>query len=113
MEYSWLKEFPGAITVCDKRGKIIYMNDKSIKTFEKDGGAQLIGCNIMDCHPLEARRRIAAMLISKEKNVYTIEKKGVKKMIYQSPWYENGEFGGLVELSLEIPLEMPHFVRES
>lgn len=112
MQENWLKEFPGAVTVCDKRGKIIYMNDKSIKTFEADGGAALVGCNVMDCHPKEARRQIAAMLIEPKKNVYTIEKNGVKKMIYQSPWYENGEFAGLVELSLEIPFEMKHFVRE-
>jgi len=32
-------------------------------------------------------------------------------LIYQSPWYQNGEFAGLVEISLEIPEQMPHFVR--
>ena len=52
------------------------------------------------------------MMETHEKNVYTIEKKGIKKIIYQSPWFHNGEFGGLVELSLEIPFEMPHFIRE-
>ncbi len=41
-----------------------------------------------------------------------IGKNGVKKLIYQTPWIENGEFRGLVELSLEIPFEMPHFVRK-
>jgi hypothetical protein len=44
----------------------------------------------------------------REKNVYTIEKNGVKKLIYQSPWYYNGEYAGFVELSLEIPFEMEH-----
>ena len=47
----------------------------------------------------------------KKPNVYTIEKNGIKKLIYQSPWFENGEMKGLVELSLEIPFEMPHFIR--
>lgn len=32
-------------------------------------------------------------------------------MIYQSPWYKDGKFAGLVELSIEIPTEMAHFVR--
>lgn len=109
---NWLKEFHGAVTVIDKRGKIIYMNDKAAKTFEKDGGAALVGCNVMECHPLESRRKIAAMLIEKNKNVYTIEKNGIKKIIHQSPWYENNEFAGIVELSLEIPFEMPHFIRQ-
>jgi hypothetical protein len=53
-------------------------------------------------------------LLDNEKlNAYTIEKNGIKKLIYQVPWYENGEFGGLIELSMPIPFEMPHFVRES
>ena len=48
---------------------------------------------------------------AREKNVYTIEKNGVKKMIFQSPWYKDGIYAGFVELSLEIPFEMPHFIR--
>ena len=54
---------------------------------------------------------IRQMLETHERNVYTIEKNGVRKLIYQSPWYQNGEFAGLVEISLEIPEQMPHFVR--
>ena len=45
------------------------------------------------------------------KNVYTISKKGIKKMIYQTVWRCKGEVGGLVEFSMEIPEEMPHYVR--
>jgi hypothetical protein len=48
---------------------------------------------------------------SRQKNVYTIEKNGVKKLIYQTPWFENGEYRGFVEFGLEIPFEMPHFIR--
>ena len=45
-------------------------------------------------------------------NAYTIEKAGVKKLIYQAPWFhDGGVFGGLVELSMVIPMEMPHFIR--
>jgi hypothetical protein len=51
------------------------------------------------------------LLAAREKNVYTIEKNGVKKLIFQSPWYKDGKYAGLVELSLEIPFELPHFVR--
>jgi hypothetical protein len=35
----------------------------------------------------------------------------VKKLIYQSPIFEDGEYKGIVELSLEIPFDMPHFKR--
>ena len=51
------------------------------------------------------------LLATESPNTYTIEKKGVKKLIYQSPWYAKGVYSGFVELSLEIPIEIPHFVR--
>jgi len=47
----WTKEFPGAVTVCDRHG-------------------------------------------------------------YEEPWFRDGTFQGLVELSLESPEAMPHFGRK-
>ena len=44
-------------------------------------------------------------------SVYTIEKNGVRKMIYQTPWRVDGVVGGLAEISMEIPAEMPHHIR--
>ena len=107
----WVKEFPGAVTVCDREGVILAMNDKSVRTFAKDGGAALVGTNLLECHPEPARTRVKELLATGRTNAYTIEKQGVKKLIYQSPWYEKGVYSGFVELSLEIPTEMPHFVR--
>ena len=60
-------------------------------------------------HP--TREKTERLLATRVKNVYTIEKNGVKKLIYQSPWYKEGIYAGFVEISLEIPLEMPHFIR--
>lgn len=111
-DHSWVKEFPGAVTVCDLNGIILEMNDKAAQGYARDGGRALIGKNILDCHPEPARTKTAQLLQARTKNVYTIEKNGVKKLIYQSPWYENGEYRGLVELSLEIPFAMPHFIRQ-
>jgi hypothetical protein len=62
--HGWVKEFAGAVTVCDPAG------------------------------------------------IITIEKAGKKKLIYQTPWHTEGEYRGFVELSLELPAEMPHFVRQ-
>ncbi len=107
----WITEFHGAVTVCDPQGIILYMNEKSKTTFSSDGGGMLVGSNVLDCHPEPARSKLAEMLANHSTNVYTIEKKGVKKMIYQSPWYSDGQYAGMVELSLVIPFEMPHFVR--
>jgi transcriptional regulator with PAS, ATPase and Fis domain len=110
-EHDWIKQFPAAVTVCDCNGVILAMNDKAAQTFEKDGGYDLIGKNLLDCHPEPARSKTQRLLEACEKNVYTIEKNGVKKLIYQSPWFEDGHYAGFVELSLEIPFEMEHFVR--
>ncbi len=109
---NWIKEFPAAITVCDKNGIIIEMNENSVKTFEKDGGRELIGKNIFDCHPEPARTTLKELFGQQGSKCYTIEKNGKKKLIYQAPWYKNGEYGGLVELSIEIPYEMPHHDRD-
>ena len=112
MDNSWMYNLGGAVTVCDTEGTIIYMNKKSQSTFVGDGGAELVGKNVLDCHPEPARSKLATMLKTQELNCYTIEKNGVKKLIYQAPWYkETEEYGGFVELSLEIPMEIAHYVR--
>ena len=111
-EDAWVKEFPASITVCDPSGIILEMNDRSCSTFAKDGGAELVGRNLYDCHPGLARVKVAALLASGSPNCYTIEKAGTKKLIYQSPWFEGGTFRGFVEISIPIPDQMPHFVRE-
>ncbi len=110
-ENEWVKEFPAAVTVCDKDGILLEMNDKAAKSFDEDGGRKLLGSNVLDCHPEPPRTQTEELLTTQRKNVYTIEKNGVKKLIYQSPWYKNGEFAGFVEISLEIPFELPHFIR--
>lgn len=110
-EHDWIKEFPASVTVCDPQGVILAMNDKAALTYEKDGGYDLIGRNMLDCHPEQARIKTEKLLADREKNIYTIEKNGIKKLIYQSPWFKDGDYAGIVEISLEIPFEMPHFLR--
>ena len=111
-ETPWFKEFPGAITITDAEGIILDMNDAAEEIFKDDGGRGLIGKNVLDCHPEPARGQLERMLDKQQKNVYTIEKNGKKKLIYQTPWYKDGIYSGFVELSFEIPLEMPHFIRD-
>ena len=108
----YFENFDGAVIVTDAEGTIIYLNEKAVTSFEKYGGWELIGKNLKDCHQESSNEKIREIMTTRKKNVYTIEKKGKKKLIYQAPWYDGDEFGGLVELSLEIPFEMPHFIRE-
>jgi hypothetical protein len=32
---------------------------------------------------------------------------------HQTPWLKDGRYAGFVEMSLEIPAQMPHFVRDA
>ncbi|HTP01538.1 MAG TPA: PAS domain-containing protein [Anaerolineales bacterium] len=111
-EHEWIKEFPAAVTVCDPDGIIVDMNDRAAKGYEKDGGYALIGKSLMGCHSEASQAKLREMLAACTANIYTIEKNGVKKLIYQSPWYKDGRYAGFAEISLEIPFELPHFVRD-
>ena len=111
-QHSWVREFPGAVFVCDPAGTILEMNEKARKGCQKEGGEKLIGTSVLDCHPEPARTKLKEILEKQKTNVYTVETGGLKKLIYQGPWYLEGKFAGIVELSLEIPFEMPNFVRE-
>jgi hypothetical protein len=110
-QYSWVRELPASITVCDAQGIITEMNDRSCASFADDGGAALIGTNVLACHPEPARSTLEHLLATGTSNCYTIEKHGKKKLIFQSPWFENGQYKGLVEISIPLPDPLPHFVR--
>jgi transcriptional regulator with PAS, ATPase and Fis domain len=110
-EHDWVRCFPGAVTVTDEAGIIIEMNEAAAEAFRKDGGEKLVGSGVLDCHPEPSRTRLQGMMQAQTTNIYTIEKSGRKKLIYQTPWYRDGQYAGFVEISLEIPREMPHFVR--
>lgn len=101
-----------AVTICAKDGTILDMNQKSRKTFLKPDRPEIIGQNVLDCHPEPARSLLADMLQNPRTNVYTVEKEGLKKLIFQCPWYDDGEYDGFMELSMVLPENMPHRVRK-
>jgi transcriptional regulator with PAS, ATPase and Fis domain len=108
----WVTSFPGAVTVSDMDHRIIYMNDKSAATYAADGGRALIGHELMACHNERSKAMIQSLLESGGQNVYTIDKAGQKKLIFQSAWRdETGQVAGLVEVSMVLPPGMPHYVR--
>jgi len=111
MESAWVKEFPGLVVVCDAAGTIIEMNERAVEWFTDKGGRELIGKGLLDVHQEQSQAKIRQMMESRESNVYTIEKDGGRTLIYQSPWYRDGSFAGLVELGLEVPAEIPHHAR--
>ena len=95
-----------AITVCDLDGVVLYQNKRSI-----DVNGDVRGKSMLPCHSARSREIIQRLITEGTTNAYTIQKGSLRKLIYQAPWYERGEVSGLVEFSLEIPEEMPHYIR--
>ncbi|MFH2114368.1 MAG: PAS sensor protein [Spirochaetota bacterium] len=108
----WVRAFPGAVTVSDLGHRIVYMNDKAIDTWTDRGGSALLGTDLLVCHSERSRKIMDRLLAEGGTNIYTIEKQGQKKFIHQSAWKDgSGQVAGLVELSLIIPMDMPHYIR--
>ena len=96
-----------AITVADREGVVLYQNDRSVAV-----NGDVRGRSMLPCHSERSRAIIDRLITNGENNAYTISKRGLRKLIYQTPWCDAGEVAGLVEFSLEIPEDMPHYVRE-
>ena len=112
-KHAWYKVFPGAITVTDKEGTVIEMNEGSEKLFEKDGGYAVLGRNAITCHPPRTQEKVRQIYETQSFNIYSIKKDGKKHLVYQAPYFIDGEFSGLVELFLELPEDIPHFDRDN
>jgi transcriptional regulator with PAS, ATPase and Fis domain len=104
----WFETLPCSVTVCDRDYKILYMNGRAAEVTKEDGGKSLIGQSLLDCHPPKARKKLREVMASGKPNAYTVEKHGVRKQVYQSHWKRGGRVAGLVEISFEIPSNMPN-----
>jgi transcriptional regulator with PAS, ATPase and Fis domain len=111
-ELQWLDGVDVSVVACDPAGVCTYMNERACQTFAKDGGRALVGRSLLDCHPEPARSRLLDMLRAPRANSYTVEKSGKKKLIHQTPFFRDGVFAGVVEIAIELPASLPHFVRE-
>ena len=108
--FDWAEGMASAVTAADKDGVIRYMNRKARETYKKHG--DLIGKSLYDCHGERAAAIIRRLLTEGGTNAYTIEKEGLRKMIYQTAvTAADGRVEGIVEVSMVIPDELPHYVR--
>lgn len=107
----WMKEIGCAVTICDKEGVVLYMNERARATFASHG--ELVGTNLMDCHSERSKQLIRHMLATGDTNTYTVKKRGITKLIYQTPWCRNGDIAGMVEISIPLPDSMHHYDRDA
>lgn len=110
--HSYFTDTNCAVTVCDAEGVILWMNARALELYASRGN--LIGRNLFDCHSPASAAKIREMLATGESNAYTITKHGRRKVIYQTPWrHDDGRIGGMVEISMPVPDEMPHYDRDA
>ena len=104
--FNWAEDTNCAITACDTEGVVIFMNKQSILV-----NGDMRGKNMLPCHNERSRGIIDRLIKEGGTNAYTIDKKGVRKMIYQTAWrHEDGSGGGLLAISMPIPAQMPHYI---
>lgn len=102
----WANELTCAVTVCDTEGIVLYQNEHS-----RQVNGDVRGKSLIPCHNDRSREIIHRLLDEGTTNVYTIEKRGIQKLIYQTAWRVEGKVQGLVEFSMEVPTQMPHYNR--
>ena len=81
-EHEWIKEFPAAITVCDATGVLLEMNDRAAKTYANDGGYELLGKNMLDCHP-EFGARQDGTIAGRARE---------ERLLHREEWHQEADF---------------------
>ena len=107
----WFEQLPCSVMVCDKKYKILYMNDRAAEDHFDDGGRALVGTDLMKCHPPDAQMKLREVLVSGRPNVYTTGRTRKKKLVYQCQWKKGGRVGGVVQLVIGLPRDVPHHAR--
>lgn len=101
-----LKELPGSVTICDKDGVIVSLNEQAVKQYQAKGGLELIGRSVFDCHPEPARTKLRELMASRRQNLYFSEQEGQRKIVFQSPWYVGEEYAGFLDITIDLPPEI-------
>ena len=108
--FDWAEGMACAVTAADQEGVIKHLNFSARAQYKKYGDH--VGKSLYDCHGERAAGIIRRLLAEGGTNAYTIEKNGVRKMIYQTACTgADGRVEGIVEVSMVIPDELPHYVR--
>lgn len=91
-----------SIVICNLEHEIIYMNQAAIDHYEKRGGGELIGKNLLECHNQESKEKIQQVIdwfSSDEAHniVYTFHNDKQNKDVYMVALREEGELIGYYE----------------
>ncbi len=93
-----------AVTIADQNFQITFMNDRAAAFYAEDGGAELIGRNLLDCHGDEhqavirqayARYRAGDLTPTR---YHSQKEAGAPESIVHIPLMVEGQFRGIAEL---------------
>jgi len=108
----WFENLPCAVTVCDRNYTILYVNQATAEANAERGGKELVGRSLLDCHPPRARRLLRKVMDSGEPHIFTSERNGRKKMVYEAHWRRDGEVGGMIEVSFQLPRKVRNLAKD-
>lgn len=82
-----LDEDKAPVVICDLEHTIIYMNPVACERYEKQGGAELLGKSLLDCHNAKSNEMINSVLDwfreSKDNNrIFTFRNEKENKDVY-------------------------------
>ena len=108
--FDYLENIPNiAATVCDREGIVLYQNKKAI---ERDG--DVLGKNLYGCHSARSAEMIRRMMERGACHTYQYKQNSRSHFIHQTPWFDaEGKLGGLMELEIDIPENMPVYDRDA
>ena len=99
----WSDEVDFPVTICDRDGVIVGMNQKAIEYFKNDGGIQLLGKSLIECHPEPSRSKLLDLLANPRANTYISQSPEKNLFVHETPWFENGIYMGFVEILVTLP----------
>lgn len=112
IDAEWMAGLPMNVIVCDKDFMITEMNEHAVARYAEEGGRELIGRCLLDCHNPDSRTKIKTIAETGKANIYYVEKMGIRKLVYQAPLIREGVFSGLVEMVLTLPADVSTVKRD-
>lgn len=100
---SVLEQDRSPVVICNLKHEIIYMNPAAAARYEKNGGRDLVGQNLMNCHNPRSREQIEKAVRWFQENrehqiLYTYRNKKENKDVYMVALRdERGELMGYYE----------------
>ncbi len=91
-----------AVVICNIEHEIIYMNPAAVQSYEKWGGADLIGKSILNCHNPASGERIREVVDwfaadESHNMIYTFHNEKQNKDVYMVALREEGKLIGYYE----------------